>query len=64
MEEEKQFKYIEIRKDKGNKVVKRLDVSGRRNHYIETVENGMNRNLNYLEYSTRIVSSEKELKII
>lgn len=58
------FKYIEIKSYNDGRVVKRLDVSGKTDRSIDTIENGMNRNLNHDQYYTLQVDSEVELAII
>ena len=62
--EKTKYTYIEVRRDISSKVVKRLDVSSHRMSAIQTIEDGINRNMNYLEYTSYIVDSEKELKEI
>ena len=56
--------YIEIRRYKDNKCVKRLDVTGKTERMINTIENGMNRNLSHEEYFTKEINSKKHLIII
>lgn len=58
------YKYLEIVKDKGNEVVKRLDVSDKSERSIEKIENGMNINLNHNEYTVQYNESDVELPVI
>lgn len=45
------YKYLEIVKDEGNEVVKRLNVSDKSERSIEKIEYAMNINLNHNEYT-------------
>ena len=56
--------YIEIRRYGDNKCIKRLDVTGKTERMIDTIENGMNRNLNHEEYFTEAINSKKDLIVI
>jgi hypothetical protein len=64
------MKYIEIltyRKSmrfKKGQCVKRIDVTGKSDRSIDTIESGMNRNLNHDEYYTLSNDSEKALPTI
>ena len=58
------FKYIEIKSYNDGGVVKRLDVSGKIDRSIDTIEAGMNRNLNHDQYYTFSYDSEFELDTI
>ena len=58
------YKYLEIVKDEGNEVVKRLNVSDKSERSIEKIENGMNINLNYNEYTVQYKESYTELPVI
>ena len=58
------FKYIEIKSYNDGGVVKRLDVSGKTDRSIDTIEAGMNRNLNHDQYYTFSYDSEIELDTI
>jgi len=61
---ESHFKYIEIKEYDGGGVVKRLDVSGKTDRSVDTIENGMNINLNHDDYYTFSYDSEVELELI
>ncbi len=62
MKEAKKYKYIEV--IEGNtEIVKRMDVSGKTDHSITTIENGMNRNINNEKFHTIISDSNTELRI-
>lgn len=50
----KEYTYIEIIDDETGEVEKRIDVSGKSARAIDRVEDGVNRNLNHNDYSTRI----------
>ena len=56
--------YIEIIKHEDESCVKRIDVSGKTQRSIDTIENGMNRNLNHNEYFTRENLTQKSLPLI
>lgn len=56
------YKYIEIIELDTDKVVKRIDVTGRGERSIERVEDGININLNHDEFITQLNESEKELE--
>lgn len=58
------FKYIEIKSYNDGGVVKRLDVSRKTDRSIDTIEAGMNRNLNHDQYYTFSYDSEIELDTI
>lgn len=58
------YKYLEIVKDKGNEVVKRLNVSDESERSIEKIEKGMNINLNHNEYTVQYKESDTELPVI
>tara|TARA_R110000737_G_scaffold15940_2_gene32899 strand:+ start:753 stop:968 length:216 start_codon:yes stop_codon:yes gene_type:complete len=58
------FKYIEIKTYNDGGVVKRLDVSGKTDKSMDTIEAGMNRNLNHDQYYTFGYDSEIELDAI
>lgn len=58
------YKYLEIVKDKGNEVVKRLNVSDKSERSIEKIEKGMNINLNHNEYTVQYKESDTELPVI
>ena len=58
------YKYLEIVKDKGNEVVKRLNVSDKSERSIEKIEGGMNINLNHDEYTVQYNESDVELPVI
>ena len=58
------YKYLEIVKDEGNEVVKRLNVSDKSERSIEKIENGMNINLNHNEYTVQYNESDTELSVI
>ena len=58
------YKYLEIVKDKGNEVVKRLNVSDKSERSIEKIERGMNINLNHDEYTVQYNESDVELPVI
>lgn len=51
---DKQFKYVEIVRDKGNLVIKRIDVSGQGERAVNRVESGVGINLNHKEFTTRV----------
>ncbi len=53
--------YIEIIRYQDQECVKRLDVTSKTERQINTIENGMNRNLNHEEYFTKEVNTEKSL---
>ena len=55
------YSYIEIKDWNDQGVVKRLDVKGKSDRSKETIESGMNRNLNHDEYFTDSFESEFEL---
>ena len=54
--------YIEIIEYVSNKVVKRIDVSDKTDRSIDTIDSGMNRNLNHEKYYTQIVCAINPLK--
>jgi hypothetical protein len=58
------FKYIEVKTYDDGGVVKRLDVSGKTDRSVDTIEAGMNRNLNHDQYYTFSYDSEVELDTI
>ena len=58
------YKYLEIVKDEGNEVVKRLNVSDKSERSIKKIENGMNINLNHNEYTVQYKESNTELPVI
>lgn len=58
------FKYIEVKSYDDGGVVKRLDMSGKTDRSIDTVEAGMNRNLNHDKFYTFSYDSEVELDTI
>lgn len=58
------YKYLEIVKDEGNEVVKRLNVSNKSERSIEKIENAMNINLNHNEYTVQYNESDVELPVI
>jgi hypothetical protein len=58
------FKYIEIKTYNDGGVVKRLDVTGKTDRSMDTIEAGMNRNLNNDQYYTFGYDSEVELDTI
>lgn len=58
------FKYIEVKTYDDGGVVKRLDVSGKTDKSVDTIEAGMNRNLNHDQYYTFSYDSEVELDTI
>ena len=58
------YTYLEIVRDKDNKVVKRLDVTGKSQRYIDRAESGMGANLNWNEYITRQTESSTGLELI
>ena len=58
------FKYIEVKTYDDGGVVKRLDVSGKTDKSVDTIEAGMNRNLNHDQYYTFSYDSEVELEAI
>ena len=58
------FKYIEVKTYDDGGVVKRLDVSGKTDKSVDTIEAGMNRNLNHDQYYTFSYDSEFELDTI
>jgi hypothetical protein len=58
------FKYIEIKTYNDGGVVKRLDVTGKTDRSMDTIEAGMNRNLNHDQYYTFGYDSEVELDTI
>lgn len=53
-------KYIEITEFGTDKVVKRVDVTGKTENTITIIDNGMNRNLNHDKFYT--VENETERK--
>ena len=59
--DKKIYKYIEIKKYDNGEVVKRLDVTDKSDRTAESIENGMNRNLNHEQYYTFSFDSETEL---
>jgi hypothetical protein len=58
------FKYIEVKTYDDGGVVKRLDVSGKTDKSVDTIEAGINRNLNHDQYYTFSYDSEVELDTI
>ena len=58
------FKYIEVKTYYDGGVVKRLDVSGKTDKSVDTIEAGMNRNLNHDQYYTFSYDSEVQLEAI
>lgn len=58
------YKYLEIVEYADDKVVLRIDVTGRSETNIDRIDNGMNRNLNHQEYFTREVKSEDPMEEI
>ncbi len=54
-------KYVEIVRDKGNIVVKRIDVTGYSDKRAEKVETGVGINLNHNDFTTRIEEYDKEM---
>ena len=58
------FKYIEIKTYNDGGVVKRLDVTAKTDRSMDTIEAGMNRNLNHDQYYTFSYDSEVELDTI
>lgn len=58
------FKYIEVKSYDDGGVVKRLDVSDKTDRSIDTVESGINRNLNHDKFYTFSYDSEVELDTI
>ena len=57
------YTYIEIIKN-DIEIVKRIDVTGKSVRQIETIENGMNRNLNHEDYYTNETTSDIKLREI
>lgn len=55
------FKYLEIVRMEGSKVVKRFDVTDKGERGIERLERGVNINLNHNEYFTQENDSDVEL---
>jgi hypothetical protein len=56
------YKYIEV--IKGNtEIVKRVDVSKKTYHSINTIENGMNRNMNHEKFHTIVTCSNIALRV-
>ena len=58
------FKYIEVKTYDDGGVVNRLDVSGKTDRSVDTIEAGMNINLNHDQYYTFSYDSEVELETI
>jgi hypothetical protein len=58
------FKYIEVKSWDDGGVVKRLDVSEKTDRSVETIEDGMNRNMNHEKFYTFSYDSEVELEVI
>jgi|AntRauTorcE11897_2_1112592.scaffolds.fasta_scaffold00051_48 hypothetical protein len=58
------FKYIEIKDYDNDSVVKRLDVSDKSDRRIDTIESGIDINLNHDQYYTFSHDSEVELELI
>lgn len=58
------YVYIEIKDFKNQKVAKRIDVTKQSEKRRDTIDNGMNRNLNHSLYYTVFAESETELEII
>jgi len=56
----KKFNYIEIVRDNGNVVVKRMDVTGVSENRINRIEMGVNINLNHKEFTTRVKDYDTE----
>lgn len=61
---EKLYTYIEIIRINDAKAVKRLDVTGKTERSVNTINSGMNRNLNHNEYYTLIFDSERQLETL
>ena len=59
--DKKLYKYIDIKKYDNGEVVKRLDVTDKSDRTAESIEKGMNRNLNHEQYYTFSFDSETEL---
>ena len=57
------YKYIEVR-DFKETVIKRYDVTNKTERQIETLENGLNRNMNHEKYYTAEMESTNELPTI
>lgn len=55
------FKYIEIVRDNGNVVVKRIHVTGSGERSINRVERGVNINLNHNEFTTRVEEYDQKM---
>ena len=55
-------KYIEIVEYATEKVVKRIDVSGKTYRQADLIDAGINRNLNHDEYFTRFKFSDVGMK--
>lgn len=47
------YKYLEIIAYENDEVVKRIDVTNMTQRSIDTIESGMNRNLNHNDYYTK-----------
>lgn len=60
-EASKSYRYLEIVAYEGDKVARRIDVTGRSDSIIERIECGMNINLNHEDYYVREQSSETPL---
>lgn len=48
------YTYIEVVRFTDQRVVKRVDVTGRSSRSADKVERGMNTNMNHAEYFTRV----------
>jgi hypothetical protein len=64
MKDKKIFKYLEVKAYNNGLVYKRLDLSGKPDRSIDTIENGMNRNMNHEKFYTFSYDSEVELEVI
>ena len=61
--EEKIYKYLEVVDHSSDSVVKRMDVTEKSWNGLDTLERGLNRNLNHEEYFARVTTTNEPLEI-
>ena len=62
IEENQMNTYLEIKEYKTDKVVKRIDVTGKTDRMIDKIDSGMNINLNHEKYYTVENNTKRKFK--
>lgn len=55
-------KYIEIKEYKTNRVVKRINVTGKSSRFVDKIDHGLNVNLNHDKFYTLIRETKTKCK--